>query len=62
MDYGFEYITKQPLSMQAFTPSVVFCDNKKVAKTMFYLTSVVPTNALEKIARIPGIGSAKLLK
>jgi hypothetical protein len=38
----------------------VFSDNKKYIDTMFFLTSKVPTAVLDKISKIPGIGSPKM--
>jgi hypothetical protein len=46
--------------MQVFKPGAVFSDDKKYIDRMFYLTSKLPTSIMEKISRIPGIGSQKM--
>lgn len=60
MSIGFEFIKYQPFKEQAFQPSITFIKNKKILKSVFYLTSELPTTVLEKISKIPGIASPKL--
>jgi hypothetical protein len=62
MNIGYRYLTKQPLSTQAFKPKAVFSDNKKYIDTMFFLTSKLPTSILDKVSKIPGIGNPKMQK
>lgn len=62
MNIGYRYLTKQPLSTQAFKPKTVFSDNKKYIDTMFFLSSKLPTFILDKVSKIPGIGNPKMQK
>jgi hypothetical protein len=61
-DYTFEYITMQPYEMQIFKPDVRFIENDFLFKTAFLLKNEMPVKIMEKISKIPGIGSSSLKK
>ncbi len=48
--------------MQIFKPSVNFIENDFVFKTAFFLKNELPVKVMEKIAKIPGIGSGGFKK
>lgn len=50
------------MAIQAAVPRIFFIDNKKLIKSLFYVRSQLPTLVLEKLAKIPFIGSPELTK
>ena len=48
--------------MQAFKPSITFIPNKKVLATAFFLNTDLPVRVMEKMAKIPGIGTPSFKK
>jgi Male sterility protein len=62
MDIGFDLLRRQPLSIQAFRPNVIFTENYYFLKTMFYLRSQLPTKLLGMVANLPLIGNDQLRK
>lgn len=55
MKFGFDYLITQPMGMQVFKPRIKFINDKKWAKTMFFLRSQLPILAMEKVSKIPGL-------
>ena len=61
-DYTFEYLEVQPYDMQIFKPSVNFIENDFAFKAAFFFKNELPVKVMEKVAKIPGIGSVGLKK
>jgi hypothetical protein len=60
MQHGIDILTKMPLSTQNFKIDIGFTSKKKVLKTLFFFRSQLPAAILDKVAKIPGIGSPQL--
>jgi hypothetical protein len=48
--------------LQIFKPDGIFVKNEKLFKFLYFLRNDLPVRTLDKVSRIPGIGSAKLRK
>ncbi len=59
-DYVLEYLKYNPYHIQAFKPYIVFITNEKLHKTRFYLNTELPVLVLDKISKIPGIGTSAM--
>ena len=57
-DYTFRYIKHHPYEMQLFKPSVKFIENETLFKTAFYFKNQLPVDILDKVSKIPGVGSS----
>lgn len=61
-DYTFEYLKHHPYEMQIFKPDVSFIEDDKMFKLAFFFKNELPTVLLEKLAKVPGIGTAAIKK
>jgi alcohol-forming fatty acyl-CoA reductase len=61
-EYIFEYLKNNPYHIQAFHPSIDFIPNETMFKARFFLKAELPVKIMEKLSKIPGIGTANLKK
>ena len=43
--------------MQIFAPSITFIRNRTLHKTLFFLNTDLPVRVMEKLSKIPALGS-----
>jgi hypothetical protein len=48
--------------MQIFKPDIKFVQNQNMYKTKFFLKQELPVKIMEKLSKIPGIGTSNLKK
>jgi hypothetical protein len=61
-NYTFEFLKIQPYQMQIFKPDIKFVQNQNMYKTKFFLKQELPVKIMEKLSKIPGIGTSNLKK
>ena len=59
-EYIFEYLKNNPYNIQAFKPYIEFISNEKLYRARFYLKTELPVLIMEKISKIPGIGTSSI--